>query len=434
MKRLALVAFLCVSLGLCAQGGFEISGDRTQCTVPFKLINNLIFVKVKLNGVPLTFLLDTGVEETMLFSLEQGAEVTISDSEKITLKGLGSEDPVHGLKSRNNTLSVGKLIDEHHLVYIVLGRDFNLSSHVGIPVHGILGQRFFANHLVFIDYSAKRVKVYERSESLLERKFSDFEKLPMPVERSKPYLVSQIHGEAGEFPAKLLIDTGNSDAVWLFEGKSPKVRIPDNHIEDYLGNGLSGEVRGLRGRLAKASLGKFGFDQVLAAFPDSVSLNNLPMVNDRLGSVGGEILKRFDVVFDYVGQSIYLKPNQDLHSEFSYNMSGLSIENDGFRWVQQRVANNPVGSEPAYSDSKFSFTYELKPSYHIVTVREDSPAALAGLKKGDVLVSLNGREAHRYSLHEIMALLKSEEGRRLKIKVNRSGQIITTFLRLRKML
>jgi hypothetical protein len=42
---------------------------------------------------------------------------------------------------------------------------------------------------------------------------------------------------------KLLIDVGNSDAIWLFQDVSNKI-VPTNNFDDYLGKGFSGDVIG----------------------------------------------------------------------------------------------------------------------------------------------------------------------------------------------
>ena len=46
----------------------------------------------------------------------------------------------------------------------------------------------------------------------------------------------------------------------------------------------------------------FEFKNPIVAFPDSSSIKNVKMVSGRLGSVGGEILRRFILVFDYQNQ------------------------------------------------------------------------------------------------------------------------------------
>jgi hypothetical protein len=67
-----------------------------------KLINNLVFILIKVNGVEINFLLDTGVYKSILFSLEDKKEVRFFNTERISLKGLGSQEAAEGLKSTNN--------------------------------------------------------------------------------------------------------------------------------------------------------------------------------------------------------------------------------------------------------------------------------------------------------------------------------------------
>ncbi len=62
---------LLASFNIQAQDDFLIEGHSSKITIPFKLINNLVFIPIKVNGVELNFLLDSGVEETILFSMEE---------------------------------------------------------------------------------------------------------------------------------------------------------------------------------------------------------------------------------------------------------------------------------------------------------------------------------------------------------------------------
>ena len=77
------------------------------------------------------------------------------------------------------------------------------------------------------------------------------------------------------------------------------IKVPVKNFEDYLGKGFSGDVEGKRARISKFKISEFEFNNPIVAFPDSSSMKNVKMVPGRLGSVGGEILKRFSIVFDY---------------------------------------------------------------------------------------------------------------------------------------
>ncbi|SHL85629.1 aspartyl protease family protein [Chryseobacterium polytrichastri] len=89
MKKLYFIIILFLSIFVNAQNSFEIKNVK-KTVIPFKFINNLIFIPVTINGVELNFLLDTGVAETVLFSLEN-KDIQLSNIEKIKFSGLGGD-------------------------------------------------------------------------------------------------------------------------------------------------------------------------------------------------------------------------------------------------------------------------------------------------------------------------------------------------------
>ena len=126
-KFIFLIVFILGQFAF-SQEGFQFETNKKKIVIPFKLINNLIFIPINVNGIELNFLLDTGVEETILLSLED-KEVNLNNIEKIKLRGLGGAEAVEGLKSSNNILAIQDLIDRHHNLYIVLDENFNFSTH-----------------------------------------------------------------------------------------------------------------------------------------------------------------------------------------------------------------------------------------------------------------------------------------------------------------
>jgi hypothetical protein len=433
MKKTLFLFLICLFVSaVSAQQGFHFEKDVNKVSVPFKLINNLVFVPIKVNGIELNFLLDTGVAETILFSLEDKKEVRFFNAEKILLKGLGSQAAVEGLKSTNNILEFSSLKNRNHMLYIVLDPDFNLSSHIGIPVNGIIGYQFFRNNLVEINYQKKRVIVYkgtDKNRTKIEKKFNT---IPITIEKLKPYLKSTVYQDNRNVPVKLLIDIGNSDAVWLFQGRSESIEVPLKNFDDFLGRGFSGDIEGKRGRIQKLQMADFEFKNPVVAFPDSISIRNVTMVPDRMGSVGGEIMRRFTVVFDYQKQQMYLKKNSDYQAPFSYNKSGVEVQHNGLQWVQETVRMETVPLSSKHNESggvrvftnDFKYKFQLKPIYEVANVRKNSPAANAGLKKGDIILLINNNPIHTHSLQEINALFKSEEEKWITLEVERKSEIL----------
>ena len=432
MKKAIILCFLFIyALPVLGQDGFLFEKKVDKVSIPFKFINNLIFIPIKVNGIELNFLLDSGVEETILFSMEEKKDVSFFNAEKIILRGLGSEDSIEGLKSTNNTLEIKGMKSTNHLLYIVLDQSFNLSSHVGIPVNGIIGYNFLKNNLVEINHKKKRVVVYSDKTKIRKKIERKYDKIPITIEKSKPYINGSVVINKNEIPVKLLIDIGNSDALWLFQNSSKSIQIPPKNFEDYLGKGFSGEVMGKRAQISKFAISKFEFFNPIIAFPDSTSIKNVKMVSNRSGSVGSEILKRFSVVFDYPNQKMFLRKNNDFYSPFSYNKSGIEIQHYGLQWVQETVRLETVPLSRDLNDSKvipfsndFKYKFELKPVYLIANIRKDSPAALSGLKKNDVLVRINKIPAYQYSLEKINSLLKSDEDKWMTFEVERDSQLL----------
>ena len=432
MKKKLLYFFLFLStFPLSAQDGFHLVANKDRVCIPFQLINNLVFIPVIVNGVELTFMLDSGVEETILFSLDDIKGVYLKNTEKVLLRGLGSEEAVEGLVSKGNVLQINGLESKEHLLYIILDQSFNLSSHIGIPVNGIIGYSFLKNNLVEIDYQKKKIYIGNRTSSAKKRLEKKYEKVGLTIERAKPYLMSPVVVDSKKVAAKLLVDIGNSDAIWLFDKTNENLKIPEKNFEDYLGKGFSGDVLGRRARIDGFSIASFNFKNPIVAFPDSSSIKHIKMVPGRVGSVGGEILKRFAVVFDYTNELMYLKRNNNYDMPFFYNKSGIEIIHSGVQWVQETVHLQTI---PVYIDqivnrdnksaSEFKYKFQLKPVYEIANVRKNSPAAIAGLKKGDIIVSINNTPGYKYSLYKINTFFKEEGEKWVNLEIERESQLL----------
>ena len=87
MRRIIILCFFIIStLPVFGQDEFQFEKGTDKVIIPFKMINNLIFIPLKVNKVELYFLLDSGVEETILFSMEEKKEVSFFNVEKIALR------------------------------------------------------------------------------------------------------------------------------------------------------------------------------------------------------------------------------------------------------------------------------------------------------------------------------------------------------------
>ena len=424
-----------------AQNDFTIEDEKGKFKQKFELANDLVIVPVEINGRELSFLLDTGVNSTILFSLTKQDSTTLNDPKVVYLRGLGVGKPLRALRSSHNTLKLGNAVSKDHSIYIIEGEIFSISNRIGRAVNGILGYDFFKNFVVEFNYKRRFMKVYNKGIYEYDkcRRCVD---LPLNFYKDKPYIEANIELNNGlSLKVDLLVDSGSSDALWLFEDPQLKLHVPEESFADFLGFGITGSVYGNRSRISSLSLKKYDLKAITVSFPDSLSLAAVDSFEERDGSVGAQVIKRFHSVFDYPGRNLRLKPNNNFNDPFEYNMSGIVVQHNGYRIVKNEGSAGPkltIDEEEKEGTAVFSSTqnviYSLEPSYEVAEIRPNSPAAQAGLMIGDEIIELNGRPVYRYDLDKITEVLSSKEGKKIKLEILRRGISLEIEFRLERIL
>lgn len=434
--------FFCCTCTVNGQSGFQFENRKSSTSLSFQLVNNLIIIPLTVNGVKLNFLLDTGVTETLIFSLDDAKEVAFTRSQSVMMKGFGSKNEFIAYKCKDNQISLKNYVDRSHTIYLVLDQEINISSQVGITVNGIIGHHFFQNNYVKINYGSKIITVYKPSAAQLKKIEKKYVKVPISIENYKPYInaLANFENDISYMPSKLLIDTGNSDGLWFFKETNSTIKIPSKNIDDFLGRGLNGSVFGKRGRISSLQIANFTLQKPIASFPDSLHTNNISFVENRVGSLGSEIVKRFDLIFNYTNECVYLKKNNLFFNPFEFNKSGIEVQHQGLQWAMDtfevRSSYNATAvdknGEPMRNDLRFKFN--LKPVFVITNVRKDSPAAIAGLLKDDVLITINGANAGDFKLQEIFELLKGDENKTIYLQIERNNKMFYFKFQLKSIL
>lgn len=423
-----------------SQNKFFIKNSKGTDKIKFKFINNLIILPVEVNGVELSFLLDTGVSKPILFNfLNVSDSLKIKNAKSIYLRGLGEGNSIEALKSSNNILKIGDAIKLNQDLYAVYNANLNFSPKVGVTVHGIIGYDIFKDLIVEINYSKSFLRLTEPDFYKYDS-CNKCEAFNLEFYNNKPYLNAKVTFGDKKISVKLLIDSGSSDALWLFENKELGIVSGNVSFDDFLGHGLSGSVYGKRSKIKGVSLKSFGFKNVNVAYPDSNSIFFAKRNKGRNGSLSGNILKRFNIVFDYRRALVTFKKNRNFKDKFSYNNSGLELEHSGVRFVRetdkvQYYSNTFGGNTESRNSTKIvldtKYKMSLKPAYTIVELREGSPAEGAGLRLGDLVLYVNGKSVHQLSLQQLMAKFYEEDGKCVKVTVDRGGTILTYQFNLR---
>lgn len=389
------------------QTGFIFDNPKKKnITINFKSSSNLIIIPVAINNSDtLNFILDTGVSHPIITELPFVNKLNLNFLQPINVKGLGEGEQLTAYRSGNNTINIDGLIAYDQEIHMVINENFQISHILGIPVHGLIGFNLFKDYVVKIDYATHKITLIKPEYFTYKPKEKDIV-LPLTFEQNKPFVKTNIVTDKNEdVPVKLLVDTGASDAIWLSVNSDSRITLPENHIQTFLGRGLNGDLYGKKGRIGAIWVGPLVLYEPIVAFPENDLVDQLIGKNDRNGTLGAEILRRFYVTMDYPNKRLILRPNGSLKDDFNYNMSGLEV-------------SNPMPGLPIYIVSD---------------IQKNSPAYYAGIQENDQIIAINNNSNKSLTLNDINLLFQSQEDRKIKLTVLRNGEEIKTEFFLKKM-
>ena len=408
-NTLILFVFIIIantSFGQMFANKYFFDDDRDYEKIPFIFSGNQIIIKLKINdSKPLNFILDSGVRTPIIMDVPQFDSINVGEVKKIKIKGLGKGEGTEALIAYKNRINIGNhIVNNNQTVLVMLEDLFYLSNRLGHDINGIIGFDVFRDFIVEINYDRQYLKLhnpnrfsYPKSKKYISKDLS--------FNRGKPYVHLKVEMPDGSLvPVKLLVDTGGSDALWLFHNSHIDISSPEKFIPDFLGKGLNGDIYGKRARVNKLFFDDVYLNNVTASYPDSSSVSFVMMHKERNGSIGGGALNRFKVIIDYTNKKITFKKGSRFRKKFKYNMSGVEL----------------------------FMPYPKFPIYEVHSVREGSPADMAGVKIGDILNAINYTSASNFSLPEIMAKFQEREGRQIRLSLDRKGEKVKVKFRLKK--
>lgn len=427
-----LLLLFCNSVIAQDKVGFSfMKSNQKSYKLKFELVNNLIVIPVELNGVKLKFLLDTGVNKTLLITIGSGDSLFLNKTQQVNIHGLGFEDKFEAFQSNGNHLQIGGIVNSNQEIFFIIDEQNELSNRLGLPVNGIIGYDLFKDFVVRINYKQKYIKLYHPDH--FNRKLRRYEMLPLQFFKNKPYVSLQVKDQSvSKNNLNFLLDTGNGSSFWLIE--SDYIKIPELYFNDVLGFGLSSTIEGKRSKVKQINFGKYSFTKPNVAYPDVEQIRKIESNVVRDGTIGTEILRRFKLFIDYPNKRLYFRANNNLYDPFNYDMSGLSFHYDGVKVVEEikSVLMNPSQDESEYaSKNTFLVSVEVKPKISVHAVREKSPAAEAEIFPGDELLSINGKKAYDLKLEKIQSILSDEHGQKVKLEFLRNDKKIKKQLYLK---
>lgn len=329
-----------------------------------------IFLPVTINELPYNFLIDTGATFTILdssFKPLLGKAQTKTQAETST----GQSDVLF-YKPVDIYAEDQNLTTNHQFIVWDLTL---LTKVIGTEFQGIIGMAILYKHVW--DFNFDEQTLIMRSQSLKGADESGFERVKITL---------SIHGipaipvEVGNQKTDFIIDTGDNG----FGRLQPELidsLINQNLIESVAidtTTSLSGIAEIRRIRAKEITIG-------------TNTYKNVVMMESLQNALGLGFLKRHHVIMDFPNKEFYFKKGIGVFQPDREDKSGLKLLSHNEKII-------------------------------VALVDERGPAAKAGVKKGDVIVSINESDVTRTDLLKVRDALKGTDGEEISIDISRSSE------------
>ncbi len=372
---------------------FAFLGRERQSVQPFRFLNNHIYVDVKLNGRIFPMLLDTGAANVLTPTTARRLGLRPVGDARVWGSGEFSEAAAFA-RVRGVTIGAVHMRDQLFAV-VPLER---LGDIEGVPFHGMIGYELFKRLIGKIDYRAQTLTL---TDPAAWSEAGAGTAIPFVFNGTVP----EVEGDIDGIPASFDVDTGSRMSVGLnspfVQRHALRARFRPS-IETVTGWGLGGPSRGTVARVKRLRLGPIAVNDVVVDM--SRQTQGVLSYAVPAGNIGSGLLKRFTVTFDYRRQRIHLAPNPVAPARDAYDRAGLWINQEG-------------------------------QSFRVAAVVEQSPAALAGILDGDLIVAVDGVRTGIIVLGELRARwAELPPGTEVKLTIRReNGERVIAF-RLRDLI
>jgi predicted aspartyl protease len=262
----------------------------------------LIFVNVSINDQPMSFILDTGAEATVL---------NASRVSKLGLQGLGTFATGAGGGDvvlsyvPGVTTKVGGATVEKQIVAAILLDD--IEKMLGRPLDGILGYDFLSRFVIEIDYANSQMRLFDRAKY---HHTGAGKPIPITLEDSTPFIDASVEiPKRGQLAGHFVLDTGCLCDVQLFtpfvDANKLLEALPDAK-QTGMSAGAGGMTHEVSTMIPSLHIGDVVVNDVHADLArDTVGAMADP---ESTGLIGGLTFGRFTLVLDYHGKQVFLDP------------------------------------------------------------------------------------------------------------------------------
>jgi predicted aspartyl protease len=385
MRLRILLLLICSLLIACAPATtLKIDGNKSSFTLPFRLVDNRVFIPAKINGKgPFWVILDTGAAGTVMRGTADRLGLKVENESQQS--GVGEKKVVAG-ETHLQELQIGDA-HFHGLDVGVLPGDDSAEVFGTQPLDGIIGREVFEHFVVRHDY------VHKVLTFTLPRNYNaPSGTIVVPFERPVqiPVVEAELDGVQGRFG----VDTGARSALLLYGRWTDANHLREKYnakVEGVTGWGIGGPVRSQLARARKLKIGGAEVEDIVIRL--SLQKSGLTTSSSMAGLIGPDVLSQFDVTFDYARKRIIFEKNSAYGRYDSWDRTGM--------WLGQEGNH-----------------------FHVVDVIAGSAATQAGIKVGDIVLAVDGKPASSYFLPDLRdSMRKLPAGTKMTFRIASKGSV-----------
>lgn len=338
----------------------------------------------------LNFILDTGSGGISLDSSTCGEFGIQTQATDTFVSGVGGKKKVAYVFNKSlhfPNLSIPNL--NFHV------NDYDLLSSVyGVKIDGIIGYAFFSKFIIKVNFDSSFIEVYSPGEIKYPRGGHTLK----PLFTALPIQWGTLK-EREKFGFNYYLDSGAGLYLLLSEQlvKDSNVLLSRRKPVITQAEGIGGKSRMRLTVVKEFKFGPYKFRNVPTyIYDDENNVLSYPFIG---GLIGNDLLRRFNMIYNYPNREIHLLPNKAYLEQFDYAYTGLGI----YFYDNKVVVDDIIAG---------------------------SPAEKAGFKVDDVIISVNGNVSNNIQTYkdilqhtgQINNIIIMREGK-LKLIVMYTGSI-----------
>jgi Aspartyl protease len=290
-------------------------------SLPFALDESRIVLPVHVNGSGvLRFILDTGADHNLVNrTTAPGVGIPLQRGQAQAGVGTGDQS-VALFQTSGVTLALGDLPLPFHSV-VVLSLD-SLAVRTGSPIDGAIGSDLFERYVVVIDYPHRMLTLCTTDNHAVS---GGGVTLPLAINGHRPFVRAKVRSaSAAETDGRFVVDLGANDGLSFHSPFLARHQdlIPERTIP-HTSFGVAGPSPGRLGRIAYLTLGPVQVPNLLAVF--SAASRGSAADESYDGAIGGGLLRRFIVTFDYQHRRMILDSVPPGDADDVSDMTGMGL-------------------------------------------------------------------------------------------------------------